>query len=266
VLSDLHLGHSGCLVGEVGRLRPLLDGAATVVFNGDTAEERAEVFRPRSEEMLAGLRDLCRSLGARTVFVTGNHDPGISGCHYLDLAGGQVFVTHGDTLFPLVAPWGKRMPEWRGAVEAILAEYPPEGLQDLDRRMEMTRRASRVTVPFDHELGHNPLERALTLLAELWPPRRPWAIGASWLAAPGLAFGLLGQYRPDAQVIVFGHTHCPGQWWRRGRCALNTGGFLTVLNARVVEVVSGEVSLTKVQHRKGEFVPGPRRTLHPPAA
>ena len=63
VVSDLHLGHPSALVGSVEWLRPLLAGARTVVFNGDTCELAHAPWRASAEELLGLLRNLCDELG-----------------------------------------------------------------------------------------------------------------------------------------------------------------------------------------------------------
>ena len=39
ILSDLHLGHQVSRIARVSALRPLVAGAGTVIFNGDTWQE-----------------------------------------------------------------------------------------------------------------------------------------------------------------------------------------------------------------------------------
>ena len=48
ILSDLHLGHKISRITRVSALRPLISGAATVVFNGDTWQELAAPFRAKA--------------------------------------------------------------------------------------------------------------------------------------------------------------------------------------------------------------------------
>ncbi|MCU0753303.1 MAG: hypothetical protein MUC40_09850 [Akkermansiaceae bacterium] len=60
VFSDLHLGHSVSRIGRVSALRPLIAGAGTVIFNGDTWQELAEPLlragAPWKREVMAGSR------------------------------------------------------------------------------------------------------------------------------------------------------------------------------------------------------------------
>ena len=64
ILSDLHLGHKISRIESVSALRPLIAGAGTIVFNGDTWQELALPFRERSEVMLDELKGLCAEEGA----------------------------------------------------------------------------------------------------------------------------------------------------------------------------------------------------------
>ncbi len=61
ILSDLHLGHPGSLIGDVEDLRPLLEGMDTVVFNGDTCELAYAEWAERGEQWLEALRSLTNS-------------------------------------------------------------------------------------------------------------------------------------------------------------------------------------------------------------
>lgn len=253
VLSDLHLGHSGCLIRDVDALRPLLEGCGTVVFNGDTVEQRADAFRSRSEEAFGRLTALCDELGVRARVVTGNHDPRITATHYLEIPERGIFITHGDCLFETISPWSKKI---RGSLEAIhriRAQHAGAAARSLDAHMEMTKAVGEVMHVFESELGPSLLNRFWTLAAEMWPPRRPWAILTSWLSAPGRAFRLVGRFRPETRVFIFGHTHFPGVWRRGGCAAVNTGGFLATLNARVVDIGTEDVVVRRVTRRGGAF-------------
>jgi predicted phosphodiesterase len=255
VLSDLHFGHSACVIDEAHQLAPLLEGADTIVFNGDTLEERAGPFVRRSEEMLVDLREACRAAGAKPVFLTGNHDPGAWDRHYLDLAGGKVFVTHGDAFFELISPWSKNIHETRAGILEIRARYSAGELRELDTLMACTKEACKHTHIYEKSGSNGFLNRVRVLTAEMWPPRRPAAILHSWATAPGRAFDLLGEHRPDAKAILFGHTHFPGIWKKNGATALNTGGYLGTLNARAIDIPAHGNSLTyhRVQKRGGRF-------------
>ncbi len=259
VLSDLHFGHSACLIREAHQLRPLLEGADTIVFNGDTLEERADPFRARSEEMLADLREICRLAGAKPLFITGNHDPGVWDRHYLDLAGGNVFVTHGDALFDLISPWSKDIAKTEIGIRKIRAHYTPEQLRELDTLMACTKSACKLTHIYEKKGTNSLVNKLRVLTAEMWPPRRPAAILHSWAVAPKRALTLLAEHRPQAKAILFGHTHFPGIWSNSTQTAINTGGYLGTLNARAIDIPAHGNSLTyhRVQFKKGSFYQAP---------
>ena len=264
VLSDLHFGHSACVIDEVSQLTPLFEGADTIVFNGDTLEERADPFRPRSEEMLAELEETCRASGVKPVFISGNHDPGAWDVHYLDLADGKVFVTHGDALFDLISPWSKDIARTEDGIRKIRAGYSEEELRELDTLMACTKAACKLTHIYEKSGSNGLINKARVLTAEMWPPRRPAAILHSWATAPGKALDLVARHRPDAKAILFGHTHFPGIWQRNGTSALNTGGYLGTLNARAIDIPPAGKTLNyhRVRKRNGSFSLSPRaRTL-----
>ena len=79
ILSDLHLGHRVSRIESSESLRPLIAGAGTVIFNGDTWQELARLFFERSAEMLKDLKRICAEEGAEPLFLPGNHDPGWPG-------------------------------------------------------------------------------------------------------------------------------------------------------------------------------------------
>ncbi len=90
IISDLHLAHPGSTVSAIQELRPLLEGAGTVLFNGDTFELRKKALLQKASDYRMQLEQLCDELGVNPVFLTGNHDPEVSKVHYLDLCLGKV--------------------------------------------------------------------------------------------------------------------------------------------------------------------------------
>jgi metallophosphoesterase superfamily enzyme len=112
ILSDLHLGHKGSLIDDVAALRPLLEGAGTLVLNGDTWQELAKDFRVDGERLWADLLQMCEQMGIDVIALPGNHDPGNftgNGARgFAELAGGKIVITHGDCVFAE----GRRGVEW----------------------------------------------------------------------------------------------------------------------------------------------------------
>jgi len=228
VLSDLHLGHDQSVIRKVEDLRPLIGGGGTVVFNGDTFEERAPCYREKSAAMLEELMALCREEGVRPVMVNGNHDPERWGRDAVDAAGGRMYVTHGHVLLRLVSPWSSKLRGCRGEIEAMLAAAGEWERLSLGERYALTRAVCLRMPPSETRQGSQSVAAKVGLLMrEVWPPTRPWEVMKVWAGLPRLASEFTGRYRPGAKAVVFGHTHRAALWRRGGRWLVNTGGFVT---------------------------------------
>lgn len=258
ILSDLHLGHDVCTIRRVASLRPLLEGARTVVFNGDTFEARAECFRQRAAEALEELRALCAACGAQPVFLNGNHDPDCWPLDSLELAGGAVFVTHGHVFQRLISPWSAKLRACRADLEKILAEYPPEAWQDLSTRFEIARRLSLAMPPSDTRQKNRTLAGLADLvLREIWPPTRALAVLRVWQALPRTVTEFARTFCPKAQAVIFGHTHRAACWRRDGRLLVNTGAFVTFARPVLVELNGPQLHVHNISCKAGEYRPGP---------
>jgi predicted phosphodiesterase len=254
IFSDFHLGHSACIVRRVADLAPLFDGAATVIFNGDTAELRVDDLRSIALEDIRQLEAICGEAGARVVFVNGNHDPDIGGIDHLDLLGGAILVTHGDLLYDEIAPWGKDAPLLRKAHEAQLAAMAPEDLGVFEKRLRAAKAASRLALDLrSPHVGQGFAARVLTHLEAVWPPWRVARLLRIWAETPEYAARLADRFRPAARAVIFGHTHWAGVWRRHGRLIVNTGGLLSVLGRCAVEIDATELRVRKIGTRGGGF-------------
>ncbi len=253
ILSDLHLGHPACAVDDVEELRPLFEGAATVIFNGDTAELRSRSYGSRAAEDREKIRTLLGEAGVeKSVYLTGNHDPGISGRHCLALCEGKLLVTHGDFLFRYVSPWSKELRHCRPRVDEVLAKSDPVRLEsDLDYRLEVTRACCEVLEVTQHQFSKTPWGLIRFLFDEFWSPTRVLTILLVWMRSAGLMAAALERYRPEARAAVFGHIHYPGIWRKRGRWIINTGGYLSMTQAKVVEVQGHQLQIRQVDRLPG---------------
>ena len=258
ILSDLHLAHPGSTVSRVRELCPLLEGAGTLLFNGDTFELRKQALRNKTEECRSRLEELCGELGVNPVFMTGNHDPEISGNHFFDLCGGKVFLTHGDLLYEDVSPWSKLIAEMREVLERIRSEYPPDYLNDLELSLEVAKRVSAET-RVRRAVRAGSFRKLRTILAEAWPPQRPAIIIKTWLCSHYRGHEVRNRFRPDADFIVYGHTHRALLHEYQGKHVINTGAFMPLSRAMMVEIQGGEMSVNEVCRRAGNFCIGRRR-------
>lgn len=222
ILSDLHLGHAASRIESAEELRPLIAGAGTVVFNGDTWQELASGFRRRAEALLSDLQALCRDEGAAAVFLSGNHDPGWSGKGWIELAGGRIVVTHGDAVLWAGSPWSREAFEREAEVRRLWEEH--RGAEDdAGERLLLARAVARALKAASYPKGRSLVRRAMDAVS---PPRRAWEILSVWLHHPHATAAFARRYFPRAELVVAGHFHWPGVWRRSGRVVINTGAFV----------------------------------------
>ena len=235
IVSDLHLAHRVSRLTRVSALRPVLAGAGTVVFNGDTWQEMARSVASRSAEMLDELQRLCAEEGCEAVFLSGNHDPGWPGPGWVELAGGRIVVTHGDALLLDGSPWKREVLAGRERVLELWRQHP-EAATDAAARLQLAREMARA-LPSEEE----PFGRRLWQLAwdAAYPPQRALRILQAWWyqAASGAEF--CQRYFPQAEVLIVGHFHRHGAWRKHGRLIINTGSFVTPGRAHWVEWLDG---------------------------
>jgi predicted phosphodiesterase len=252
-VSDLHLGHDMCTLRSTSELWPLIDGAGTVVLNGDTTEDQSSSFSARSEDMYAEVQALCTRAGAELVCLNGNHDPTRWPHDWLDLAGGKLFVTHGHVLLRMVSPWSRKLDGCRADLERIYSEYTAEQFGDIQVRFEIARRCSLAMPPSEtRQESRSLLARAGLFFRETWPPKRPWEVLKVWARLPSIAGRFVSDFRPSARAMLFGHTHRAACWRRKGRLLVNTGGFVTFSRALLAELSEGRLSIFDVEERKSE--------------
>lgn len=254
IFSDLHLGHDVCTVARSEELRPLIEGAGTVIFNGDTLEAKAPHFRAKSEELTAELQEVCAASGTQALFLNGNHDPDSWPLDWLDLADGAVFLTHGHALLRLISPWSVKLRHCRPALEAIWRRYDAAGIDTLESRLEATRQCcAEMSIHESRQRSRSVWAKAGLLLREVWPPTRPWNILKTWAVLPGIASEFVRKFRPRARVFLFGHTHRAACWEREGRLLVNTGGFVSFAKPWMAEVRTEVLALHEIEQKGGAF-------------
>ncbi len=253
ILSDLHLGHEACALPDANAIRPLLEGARTVVFNGDTIEVRARAFKRRAAEERERLDALLKELGVEKVlFLTGNHDPRISDCHHLELCEGKLLVTHGDFLFRYVSPWSQKLRHCRPKIDAILEDMDKDRwASDLEYRLAITRDCCDVLEVIQKASPEGWRGVVSYYAKEFWPPTRLFTIAHVWLRSPALMAAALEQYRPQSQAVLFGHIHYPGIWQKRQRWIINTGGYVSMVRAQVADLQGTTLRIHRVDLRDG---------------
>jgi predicted phosphodiesterase len=257
IVSDLHYAETGSRLRDLAALEPLFEGVEHVVFNGDSLETRFLDLDRHAVEHKAAFDAFIAAHRDRATLITGNHDPAISDCHHLDLEGGAVFVTHGDTMFPSMAPWGWESKYFRVEQERLLAATPAHLRDTWETRLRVCKEAVMAIRDLSPRFpGHSshPWRRRLRFLLAI---RRVDKIVESWWRMPGAAAALAEHYRPRARVVIVGHTHNPGLWRRRGRVIINTGAFVISLGALAVDFVGRRLELRRLAFGRGTVRPGP---------
>lgn len=255
VLSDLHLGHKISRIAKVSALRPLIAGAGTVIFNGDTWQELAKPFIARSTVLLAELKNLCAEEGVEAVFLSGNHDPGWPGSGWVELAEGKIVITHGDALLFDGSPW-KREILVRGERVMELWKQHPQAGHDVEERLRVARGIARELCSVDYPTGRHFLQRAWDAVL---PPQRALKMLEAWFTQASAGSKFCDTYFPKAEVLVIGHFHRTGSWMKNNRRIINTGSFTSPGRAHWVEWHDGVLSRGVVDEtpeacRKGKLL------------
>ncbi len=251
IVSDVHWRHPVGIVRHPEQLAPLFDGAGTVIFNGDTVEQRSGTGRDGVMEAAGRFEECCRSEGAEAVFVNGNHDPDVSGCGLLEFAGGRVVVTHGDVLFPEIGIWGSSMPKLKSQCEDFFRDGQAQVFESVDELIDTVRGVCSRLI---RERNGNPQPGVVSFfLAQGWPPVRTLRIIKCWLDTPERGAQLAARQKTRPRFMVMGHTHYPGIWRRRGLIVINTGSFMPPLGRTLVELDNGALAVRRIVYRRKAF-------------
>jgi predicted phosphodiesterase len=257
IFSDIHYGDRMSRVRSLGQLRPLCEGIERLVLNGDTLDVRIGPDPAYTEARRAEVREFVAQAGVPVTLLTGNHDPDLTAQHALELAGGEVFVFHGDILFECIVPWGHDAEPIRRAVRAGLAALPPGDDQVLEERIRVFRRVAAAT-PQRHQAERHPLKYAYRFVTDtVWPPHGAINMLRAWRDGPRLAAALARRHRPRARFVLVGHTHRPGVWsMPDGVTVINTGSFSPPWGGCAVDLTALRLTVRRIEPRDGEFHPG----------
>ena len=238
VLSDLHLGHKISRIEKVSALRPLIAGAGTVIFNGDTWQELARPFLARSTVMLDELKALCAEEGAEAVFLSGNHDPGWPGPGWVELAEGKIVIMHGDALLFDGSPWKREILVNGQRVTEVWQQHPLAD-RDAEERLRVARQIARELCSVEYPNGRYFIQRAWDAVL---PPRRALKMIEAWFTQDSTGAKFCENYFPNAEVLIIGHFHREGSWEKNNRRIINTGSFTSPGRAHWVEWNGGLLS------------------------
>lgn len=245
VISDLHLGHPASYLKDPAMLVPLLGPARTLVVNGDSGELLTLCRRETARARIRRLHEICADKGIDLLFVTGNHDPFISSLHYLDLFGGKVFLTHGDALHPMIAPWSREGPIM-GRERRRLTRGAREP-DTLDEVMLLTKRISLVASVYMPDIRRGFLAR-VEMLGRF--ALKPWRIVHTldyWGNVAHYSHALRARFRPDARLMLIGHTHRAGVWQTRDFTLVNTGSYQPLSRPLIVHLDERRAAVYRVR-------------------
>ena len=254
ILSDVHYGDRVSRVRSLAQLRPLLDGVAHLVLNGDTLDTRPGPSPELTAQQRAEVLAFFPARVPRVTWLTGNHDADFSPEHTLDLAGGKFFVTHGDILHDDIVPWSQDAPLIRPQIAAALAALPATERDQLAARFAVWRRVA-AAIPQRHQSETRGLRYAKQFARDtVWPPSRLWRILRAWHGEPSRATAFVQTHRPGAKFIALGHTHRPGFWrTSSGVTVINTGSFCRPLGGCAIDLVDDRVTVRRIESRGGVF-------------
>ncbi len=258
IFSDVHFGDRASRVRDLPQLKPLFTDVDAVVLNGDTLDTRTGPNPGHTAACRDAVLAFTAASSASVTFLTGNHDPDVSDTHWLELAGGDVFVIHGDVLFHDMVPWGR---DARLIKRKILEALGRGGLASLDRmpleeRVGLWREVA-VSIPQRHQSERHPLKYALRFAMDtVWPPLRILSILRAWEHEPELAATLVRRVRPRARYVLLGHTHRPAiRHSPGGPIIINTGSFTAPFGGYAVDLLPGRLRVLKIDSIRGEFRP-----------
>lgn len=252
IFSDLHLGHSASRIQDAEALRPLVAGAGTVVFNGDTWEELAEPWRQQSAKMLEDLKQILNEEGCEALFLRGNHDPGWDGPAHLSLAEGKILITHGDALLRDASPWKHEILSGAATVEKIWDQFP-DAAENLESRLEIARQIA-IRLPSLH------VPQSQSLLSRIidaaCPPQRALAILNAWFRQGTMGSSFCEVYAPQTEFLILGHFHRSAVHSSAGRTVINTGSFVVPGPASWVSWNGNTLSTGEITATHGNFALG----------
>ncbi len=258
IFSDLHYGDRASRLRSLEQLNPLLDGVDQLILNGDTFDTRPSSHPQQTARIRAETMAYFANCAPTVTHLTGNHDPDISTHHCLDLAGGHIFVTHGDIIFEDVVPWGRDTEYFTARINRDLAALDEKSRHQLEPRLTVYRSAC-LDLPQGHQAEPNPLKYALQVLADnIWPPQRSLRILRAWQETPNRAAAIAAIHRPAARFMLIGHTPRPGVWTTTsGLTVINTGSLSRPFGALAVDLNPTQLTVRRIVARAGYFQPGP---------
>jgi len=235
VFSDLHLGHPACLITHVGQLEPLIQGAGSVIFNGDTWQELINDPEEQAEKLWGELKILCENLGVDAYFLPGNHDPSAGRPYFQELFDGKIVIFHGDVVYPEVSPWSNYYLEKKEKIDELIQNELHEDLT-INARYDLAHKVVQMMKPEWPVLkSQSKLQYYLNFF---WPPKRLWTLLNVKFSSQGATLKFVQKYFPRARIIISGHFHLAGLRRINDRVLINSGAFMSGCRSFFCEIDS----------------------------
>ena len=256
IISDLHWGHKASLIKDPNSLEPLLSEADTVIFNGDTLEQKFADSPAHKKSPLPSIDQLLECLqrwDTRPYFITGNHDPKVSPCHYAELNDGNILITHGDAIFDAIAPWSQNAGLLQEVATEEIARLRLNG--DIAFYDFLTAIKRACVEEHDRLRDYDPSVwgKIQIFVRQAWPPTRVLKILESWKAAPRKAIEMAARFDLSPKFLIIGHTHKPAVDLIGSTTVINTGSFFPWPGATAVDLLPDKVVVRAIRKGRDRF-------------
>lgn len=250
ILSDTHLGRPRRGAQSAQALRGLWQGADRLIINGDVAEVHDQTCRGAAARQVIHLQDMCEADGVKLTLISGNHDPFMTDRRHLSLAGGEVFVTHGDAIHPAISPWTSHRQSLRRLhSQAVAAVQQSRGPQ-ADVPYATAQYASLLQWDAFATYPHCKPSWATRYVQHIAKTGRVlWY----WHTLPRNASAFAHWHAPHCRFFIFGHIHRAGIWRQAGRVLINTGSYDWPGRPRAVVIENGFLAVHAIQRERGRY-------------
>ncbi len=247
------------MIKELDSLKGLVTETDTVLFNGDTLEQKYEDAPSHIDSPLPSFEEFSAQLAdwnANPVFITGNHDPNISDIHYGELNCGQILITHGDGIFKSIAPWSTTSRILEEVAQTNFERIQSQGQITFYRFLQSIKDACMEGHALTKDYDPTVWGKIQIFAHQAWPPTKPFKILKCWEDAPKLAVEMASQYEKTPQFMIIGHTHKPSIRAEGPTQVINTGSFFPWPGSTAVDLDSNGITIRKVVKRRSQFALG----------
>ncbi len=242
VFSDIHAQIPGGGQKKIDKLvRPHLQGAAMVIFNGDTLNWTSNYKLEKTSEVVDYINRVCLEDGVKPLILAGNADYLISENHFFFHEQSKTLVFHGEVVYPEVSPWRLESKLLKNRYDFFM-KNAVGGDTDINVRFQAAKHVINI-YEFDDSF-----QKKLYY-------RFPWIINPvswfhllnMWKTFPQKTADFAKYYYPDVKHVVVGHFHKAGVWDIDGVQIICTGAFQKFLTQLMVTIQGSNIEITKIK-------------------